>query len=73
MTSFFEGYSFIAQIPEGSWDIQIIERKKSADILGKPLKLRKIDFYPSRKKTDYFVQQIYYSLALFIFYTSFYF
>ncbi|XP_057184990.1 ADAMTS-like protein 2 isoform X2 [Triplophysa rosa] len=28
------GYSFIAQIPEGSWDIQIIERKKSADILA---------------------------------------
>uniref|UniRef100_A0A673LM56 ADAMTS-like 2 n=1 Tax=Sinocyclocheilus rhinocerous TaxID=307959 RepID=A0A673LM56_9TELE len=28
------GYSFITQIPEGSWDIQIIERKKSADILG---------------------------------------
>ncbi|GLD61394.1 ADAMTS-like protein 2 [Lates japonicus] len=24
------GYSFITQIPEGSWDIQIIERKKSA-------------------------------------------
>ncbi|KAG7481562.1 hypothetical protein MATL_G00068190 [Megalops atlanticus] len=28
------GYSFITQIPEGSWDIQIIERKKSADILA---------------------------------------
>uniref|UniRef100_A0A3P9Q228 ADAMTS like 2 n=1 Tax=Poecilia reticulata TaxID=8081 RepID=A0A3P9Q228_POERE len=26
-------YSFITQIPEGSWDIQIIERKKSADVL----------------------------------------
>lgn len=31
---FLPGYSFITQIPEGSWDIQIIERKKSADILG---------------------------------------
>lgn len=29
-----QGYSFITQIPEGSWDIQIIERKKSADVLG---------------------------------------
>lgn len=29
------GYSFITQIPEGAWDIQIIERKKSADVLGK--------------------------------------
>ncbi len=29
-----KGYTFITQIPEGSWDIQIIERKKSADILG---------------------------------------
>ncbi|KAM7391051.1 hypothetical protein PAMP_021768 [Pampus punctatissimus] len=28
------GYSFITQIPEGSWDIQIIERKKSADVLA---------------------------------------
>ncbi|KAJ8415571.1 hypothetical protein AAFF_G00425510, partial [Aldrovandia affinis] len=28
------GYSFITQIPEGSWDLQIIERKKSADILA---------------------------------------
>lgn len=28
------GYSFITQIPEGAWDIQIIERKKSADVLG---------------------------------------
>ncbi|CAB1459854.1 unnamed protein product [Pleuronectes platessa] len=28
------GYSFITQIPEGSWDIQIIERKKSADLLA---------------------------------------
>uniref|UniRef100_A0AAY4DYH8 PLAC domain-containing protein n=1 Tax=Denticeps clupeoides TaxID=299321 RepID=A0AAY4DYH8_9TELE len=28
------GYSFITQIPEGSWDIQIIERKKSADMLA---------------------------------------
>ncbi|XP_076853855.1 ADAMTS-like protein 2 [Brachyhypopomus gauderio] len=28
------GYSFITQIPEGSWDIQIIERRKSADILA---------------------------------------
>ncbi|XP_062873822.1 ADAMTS-like protein 2 [Trichomycterus rosablanca] len=28
------GYSFITQIPEGSWDIQIIERKKSPDILA---------------------------------------
>ncbi|KAM3868351.1 ADAMTS-like protein 2 [Diretmus argenteus] len=28
------GYSFIIQIPEGSWDIQIIERKKSADVLA---------------------------------------
>lgn len=28
------GYSFITQIPEGSWDIQIIERKKLADVLG---------------------------------------
>ncbi|CDQ97960.1 unnamed protein product, partial [Oncorhynchus mykiss] len=27
------GYSFITTIPEGSWDIQIIERKKSADVL----------------------------------------
>lgn len=29
-----EGYSFITQIPEGAWDIQITERKKSADVLG---------------------------------------
>ncbi|KAM9391388.1 ADAMTS-like protein 2 [Pholidichthys leucotaenia] len=28
------GYSFITQIPEGSWDIQIIERKKSANVLA---------------------------------------
>ncbi|XP_055367110.1 ADAMTS-like protein 2 isoform X4 [Betta splendens] len=28
------GYSFITQIPEGSWDIQVIERKKSADVLA---------------------------------------
>uniref|UniRef100_A0A8C7H4T1 ADAMTS like 2 n=1 Tax=Oncorhynchus kisutch TaxID=8019 RepID=A0A8C7H4T1_ONCKI len=28
------GYSFITTIPEGSWDIQIIERKKSADVLA---------------------------------------
>ncbi|XP_024115928.1 ADAMTS-like protein 2 [Oryzias melastigma] len=28
------GYLFITQIPEGSWDIQIIERKKSADVLA---------------------------------------
>ncbi|XP_077942510.1 tetratricopeptide repeat domain 16 [Gasterosteus aculeatus] len=28
------GYSLITQIPEGSWDIQIIERKKSADVLA---------------------------------------
>uniref|UniRef100_A0A4W5MXY1 ADAMTS like 2 n=1 Tax=Hucho hucho TaxID=62062 RepID=A0A4W5MXY1_9TELE len=28
------GYSFITSIPEGSWDIQIIERKKSADVLA---------------------------------------
>uniref|UniRef100_A0AAX7SPL4 PLAC domain-containing protein n=1 Tax=Astatotilapia calliptera TaxID=8154 RepID=A0AAX7SPL4_ASTCA len=28
------GYSFITQIPEGSWDIQIIERKKLADVLA---------------------------------------
>ncbi|KAM6930688.1 ADAMTS-like protein 2 [Xenentodon cancila] len=28
------GYSFITGIPEGSWDIQIIERKKSADVLA---------------------------------------
>uniref|UniRef100_A0A8C5AF86 ADAMTS-like 2 n=1 Tax=Gadus morhua TaxID=8049 RepID=A0A8C5AF86_GADMO len=28
------GYSFITQIPEGSWNIQIIERKKSADVLA---------------------------------------
>ncbi|XP_018601974.1 ADAMTS-like protein 2 [Scleropages formosus] len=28
------GYTFITQIPEGSWDIQIIERRKSADILA---------------------------------------
>ncbi|XP_010767495.1 ADAMTS-like protein 2 [Notothenia coriiceps] len=28
------GYSFITQIPEGSWDIQIIERKKSVDVLA---------------------------------------
>ncbi|XP_058861336.1 ADAMTS-like protein 2 [Acipenser ruthenus] len=28
------GYSFITEIPEGSRDIQIIERKKSADILA---------------------------------------
>ncbi|XP_053726640.1 ADAMTS-like protein 2 isoform X1 [Synchiropus splendidus] len=28
------GYSFVTQIPEGSWDIQIIERKKSADVLA---------------------------------------
>lgn len=33
-TSCHQGYSFITQIPEGSWDIQIIERKKSADVLG---------------------------------------
>lgn len=32
--SWCQGYSFITQIPEGSWDIQIIERKKSADVLG---------------------------------------
>ncbi|XP_075903297.1 ADAMTS-like protein 2 [Nelusetta ayraudi] len=28
------GYSFITQIPEGAWDIQITERKKSADVLA---------------------------------------
>ncbi|KAM6965405.1 ADAMTS-like protein 2 [Aplochiton taeniatus] len=28
------GYTFVTQIPEGSWDIQIIERKKSADVLA---------------------------------------
>ncbi|XP_061135041.1 ADAMTS-like protein 2 isoform X1 [Syngnathus typhle] len=28
------GYAFITQIPEGSWDIQVIERKKSADVLA---------------------------------------
>ncbi|XP_068594661.1 ADAMTS-like protein 2 [Brachionichthys hirsutus] len=28
------GYSLITQIPEGAWDIQIIERKKSADVLA---------------------------------------
>ncbi|TWW60810.1 ADAMTS-like protein 2 isoform X1 [Takifugu flavidus] len=28
------GYSFITQIPEGAWDIQIIERKKSTDVLA---------------------------------------
>lgn len=32
--SCLKGYSFITTIPEGSWDIQIIERKKSADVLG---------------------------------------
>nr|XP_023687637.1 ADAMTS-like protein 2 isoform X2 [Paramormyrops kingsleyae] len=28
------GYAFITQIPQGSWDIQVIERRKSADILA---------------------------------------
>lgn len=32
-----QGYSFITQIPEGAWDIQIIERKKSTDVLGESL------------------------------------
>uniref|UniRef100_A0A8D3AQ07 PLAC domain-containing protein n=1 Tax=Scophthalmus maximus TaxID=52904 RepID=A0A8D3AQ07_SCOMX len=34
LVSCHQGYSFITQIPEGSWDIQIIERKKSADVLA---------------------------------------
>ncbi|XP_077456223.1 tetratricopeptide repeat domain 16 isoform X4 [Stigmatopora argus] len=28
------GYVFITQIPEGSWDIQVIESKKAADVLA---------------------------------------